>query len=138
MNNEVKKTARPRLNLIEAFIVLVILCMVGLRLTVAILVVVLGLLYLLFPVHHSRRALWVTSALLALAALIPFDVYVPGLHGPLIDSKQNGPRLVRVVYGLGARPEENGEASRAVALKASTAQDGCWYTIDTAPNRLGT
>jgi hypothetical protein len=100
VNSEVQKTRRPRFTLIEAFVVLVILFMVGLRLTVAALVVVLALLYLLFPLHRSRRALWVTSALLALAVLIPFDVYVRSFHGPLFGSKHSGPRMVRVVWGM--------------------------------------
>ena len=100
MNSEVQKTGRPRFTLNEAFVVLVILFMVGLRLTAAALFVVLVLLYLLFPLHRSRRALWVTSALLALAVLTPFDVYVRSFHGPLYGSKQSGPRIVRLVWGM--------------------------------------
>jgi hypothetical protein len=100
VNSEIQKAGRPRFTVIEAFVVLVILFMVGLRLTVAALFVALVLMYLLFPLHRSRRALWVTSALLALAVLIPFDVYVRSFHGPLYGSKHSGPRIVRVVWGM--------------------------------------
>ena len=110
MNSEPQKVSRPRFTVIEAIVVLVIIYMVAVRLTVAALLVVLALLYLLFPLHRSRRALAVTSILLLLAVLIPFDVYVRSFHGPLRGSKHSGPRLVQVVYGLGARPVENGEA----------------------------
>ena len=110
MNSEIQKVSRPRFTVIEAIVVLVIIYMVAVRLTVAALLVVLALQYLLFPLHRSRRVLGVTSILLLLAVLIPVDVYVRSFHGPLIDSKRSGPRLVQVLYGLGARPEENGEA----------------------------
>jgi hypothetical protein len=99
VNSRVQKAVRPRFTLIEAFVVLVILFVVGLRLTVAALFVILVLLYLLFPLHRSRRALWGTTALLALAVLIPFDVYVRGFYGSLYGSKHSGPRIVRVVWG---------------------------------------
>ena len=109
LNTEAQLVARPRFNVLEVFLVLVIVFMVF-RLTVADLLVVLVLLYLLFPLHRSRRALLAASALLALAVLIPVDVYVPGLHGPVVHSKHNGPRFVQVLYGLGARPGDGGEA----------------------------
>src|SRR5688572_2905679 len=59
-----------------AFLVFVLLC-IGLRW------------------HHSRRALHVAFAVVVAAILIPVDVYVRGWHGPLVDSRHTGPRLVR-------------------------------------------
>ena len=109
MNIEAQKVSRPRFTVIEGVVVLIIAFFLF-RFTVAAMLVVLALLYLLFPFHRSRRALLVASALLALAALIPVDVYVPAYHGPLMHSKHTGLRFVPVIYGLGARPRDGGEA----------------------------
>jgi hypothetical protein len=41
------------------------------------------------------------------AILIPVDVYVRGFHGPLVNSKHSGPRLVQVLYGFRGSPKED-------------------------------
>ena len=80
------------------------------RFTAVLILIVLGMLYAFFPRHHSRRALTVTLVIFVLALLIPVGFYIPGFHGPLMHSKHSGLRFVRVVYGLGARPRDGGEA----------------------------
>lgn len=109
MNTKLQKGGRLRFNLLEGFLVLVVLFMFF-RLTAVLALAVLTLLYLFLPPHRSRRALFVAFALFVTTLLIPVDIYVPGFHGPLINSKHSGLRLVRVLYGLGARPRDNGEA----------------------------
>jgi len=103
------KSERPkagglRINWIELvlgiLIVFLVVYLMAWRLTVIAMLVLLALLGLLYPRHRSRRALWVASILLALAVLIPFDVYVRSFHGPLYGSKHSGPRLVVAVSGL--------------------------------------
>jgi hypothetical protein len=54
----------------------------------------------LYPLHHSRRAIVLTYALVFAAILIPVDVYVRGFHGPLYGSKHSGLRFVYVVHGM--------------------------------------
>jgi hypothetical protein len=100
MNDETQKVRRPRVTVIEVIVSLVIIYMLAIRLTVLASLVALVLLYIFFPLHHSRRVLIVAVSVLALAVLIPFDVYVRGFHGPLYGSKHSGPRLVRVVWGM--------------------------------------
>lgn len=100
VKDEIQKASRPRVTLVEAFVVLVCIFLIGIRVTVVALLVVLVLMYVLFPLHRSRRALWITSVLLALAVVIPVDVYVRGFQGPIFGSKHSGPRFVKVVWGM--------------------------------------
>jgi hypothetical protein len=58
------------------------------------------LLYILFPLHRSRRSINVAFAFFLLAILVPVDVYVRGFHGPHFASKHSGLRLVHVVHGM--------------------------------------
>lgn len=109
MPAEAQKTERPRSSVLEGFLALVFLFFVF-RFTAAFALLALLLLYIFFPLHRSRRAIIVTYVLFFTALLIPVDVYVPGFHGPLMHSKHSGPRFVRVLYGLGARPRDGGEA----------------------------
>jgi len=60
--------------------------------------------------RSASAASTLATAVLLLTLLIPFDVYIRGFHGPLMQSKHDGLRFVRVVYGLGARPRDGGEA----------------------------
>jgi uncharacterized membrane protein len=76
------------------------------RFTAAAAFLVLVLLCIFFGLHRSRRALHVAFALFVAAILIPVDVYVPGFHGPLVNSRHSGPRLVQVLHGLRGRPKE--------------------------------
>jgi hypothetical protein len=69
------------------------------RLTAAAAVLVFVLLCICVRWHHSRRAIHVAYALFVAAILIPVDVYVPGLNGPLYSSKRSGLRFVYVVHG---------------------------------------
>ncbi len=110
MSDEAQKVSRPRVTVIEVIVALVIIYMLAIRLTVLASLVALVLLYIFFPLHHSRRVLTVAASVLVLAVLIPFDVYVRGFHGPIMHSQHSGLRIVRVVYGLGARPRDGGEA----------------------------
>jgi len=110
MNDEAQKTKRPQVTVIEVTVSLVIIYILAIRLTVLASLAALALLYIFFPLYHSRRVLTVAAIVLLLAVLIPFDVYVRGFHGPLMHSKHSGVRLVRVLYGLGARPRDGGEA----------------------------
>jgi hypothetical protein len=110
VKTDTQKDRKPRFTVLEAFIVLVIVFMLGFRLVAVTLLVTVFLLCAFFPLHHSRAALWVSSVLFALAVLIPVDVYIAGFHGPLVNSKHSGLRFVSVVYGLGAQPEAGDEA----------------------------
>jgi hypothetical protein len=109
MDPQPQNVSRPRFTLIEAFLPLVLLFMFF-RVTAVLALIVLGLLYAFFPRHRSRRALTVSLVIFVSALLIPVDIYIPGFHGPLMHSKHSGLRFVRVVYGLGARPKDGGEA----------------------------
>ena len=109
MNAEVQQAKRPRFSVLEGCLLLVFLFMIF-RFTAAVALLISALLYIFFPLHRSRRALIVAQSLFFAALLIPVDVYVPGFHGPLMHSKHSGLRLVRVLYGLGARPRDGGEA----------------------------
>jgi hypothetical protein len=108
VNSEFQEVSRPHVTVIEAFVILVIsfFCF---RLTVAVMLVVSALLYLAFPLHHSRRALLVACVLLAVAAVVPVDIYIPRHNGPLMHSEHSGLRFVRVLYGLGAHRRDGGE-----------------------------
>ena len=75
------------------------------RFTAAAAFLVFVLLCIFFRLHQSRRALHVAFALFVATILIPVDVYVPGFHGPLVNSQHSGPRLVQVLYGLRGRPK---------------------------------
>ncbi len=109
MSGEPPSVSRPKVTTIEVIAGMLIVCMLAIRLTVLAALVVLALLYIFFPLHRSRRALTVTFVVLLLAVLIPVDIYVPGVHGPLEQSKHSGLRLVQVLYGLGAQPEAGEE-----------------------------
>jgi hypothetical protein len=63
----------------------------------------------IFLRNRSRRTLHVAFALFVAAILIPVDVYIPGWHGPLDNSKHSGMRFVSVLYGLGAHRRDGGE-----------------------------
>ena len=80
------------------------------RFTAAAAFLVLILLCIFFRLHRSRRALHVAFAVFVAAILIPVDVYVPGFHGPLVNSKHSGLRFVHVVYGFTAGPTDGSEA----------------------------
>ncbi len=110
MNGGTQKVSRPRVTVIEVFVALVIIYVLAVRLTVLASLLTVALLYILFPLHGSRRTLAIAAAVLLLSVLIPFDVYVRGFHGPLMHSKHNGLRFVPVVYGLGAHLKDGGEA----------------------------
>ena len=79
------------------------------RFTAAAAFLALALLNVFFPWHRNRRVLVLAYALFLVALAVPVDVYVRGFHGPLVGAKGTGPRLVPVLYGLGARPA-HGEA----------------------------
>ena len=79
------------------------------RFTAAAAFLVFLLLCIFFRLHLSHRALRLTFALFLAAVSIPVDVYVPGFHGPLVRSEHSGPRLVSVLYGLGAHRRDGGE-----------------------------
>ena len=70
------------------------------RFTAAAAFLIFFLFLALFPLHRSRRSLFLAFALFAVAILVPVDVYVPGFHGPLYGSKHDGLRFVRVVHGM--------------------------------------
>jgi hypothetical protein len=110
MNDDAQKVSRPRVTVIEVIVTLVIIYMLAIRLTVLASLAALVLLYIFFPLHHSHRVLTVAASVLVLAVVIPFDVYVGGFHDPVMHSQHSGLRIVRVVYGLGARPRDGGEA----------------------------
>jgi hypothetical protein len=110
MNEETQNLRRPRVTVIEVIVSLVIIYTLAIRLTVLASLVALVVLYIFLPLYHSRRVLAVAAIVLVLAVLIPIDVYVRGFHGPIMHSKHDGLRLVPVVYGLGARPIDGGEA----------------------------
>jgi len=80
------------------------------RFTAAAAFLVFLLLYLSLPRHHSRWALYVAYALFIAAILIPVDVYIPGWHGPLINSKHSGPRFVLVMSGFTSGSLDGSEA----------------------------
>ena len=109
MTTEAQKVERPRFSPVAVGIALPSLFFIF-RFTAAAALLAAALLYLFFQLHRSRRNIHVAFALFFVALLIPVDVYVPGFHGPLIHSKHSGLRLVQVLYGLGARPDENCEA----------------------------
>ncbi len=104
------KVRRPHVTVIEVIVVLLITYLVAIRLTVLVSLLVLAILYILFPLHRSRRALTFVFILFLFAVLVPVDVYVRDFHGPLMDGKHSGLRFVRVLYGLGAHPEPGAEA----------------------------
>jgi hypothetical protein len=109
MPTESQKVKRPRFTVLEAFLTLVFLFVIF-RFTAAAVLLAVALLYIFFPLHRSRRAIITAYCLFLAVLLIPVDVYIPGFHGPLIDSKHSGPRFVRVLYGLGAWPRDHDEA----------------------------
>lgn len=80
------------------------------RFTAAAALLVSILLCILLRRHRSRRALQLAFAVFVIAILIPVDVYVPGWHGPLVNSKHNGLRLVPVIYGYTSGPLDGSEA----------------------------
>jgi hypothetical protein len=80
------------------------------RFTAAAAFLVFVLLCILFRLHRSRRALRLAFAVFLIAILVPVDVYVRGFHGPLVNSKHNGLRFVRVVYGFTSGPLDGSEA----------------------------
>lgn len=95
-----QQPTRPQVTVIEVTVLLVVVYLLAVRLTVLASLAALVLLYVFFPVHRSRRALTAAICVLALAVLVPFDVYVRGFHGPRYGSGHSGPRLVRVVWGM--------------------------------------
>src|SRR5712664_1173089 len=80
------------------------------RFTAAAAFLVFILLCMFFRLHRSRRRLHVAYALFIVTILIPVDVYVPGFHGPLVNSKHSGLRFVRVIYGFTSGPLDGSEA----------------------------
>jgi hypothetical protein len=108
MNSEAQKTPRSRFIEVAIGVGIPILFFMF-RFTAAAAFLVFVLLCIGLRWHHSRRALYVAFALFVAAILIPVDVYVRGWHGPLVDSKHSGPRLVEVLYGLGAHRTDGGE-----------------------------
>jgi hypothetical protein len=109
MNTETQKV--QRLGFIPLAIAFAIptLCFIF-RFTAAVAFLGFVLLCIFFRLHRRPRALHVLFALFMIAILIPVDVYVPGWHGPLVNSKHNGLRFVRVMYGLTSGPLDGSEA----------------------------
>jgi hypothetical protein len=108
MNSEAQKTQKSRFIDVAIGVGIPILFFMF-RFTAAAAFLIFLLLCIGLRWHRSRRALHVAFALFAAAILIPVDVYIRGWHGPLVDSKRSGPRLVEVLYGLGARRTDGGE-----------------------------
>ena len=104
MNSEAQKVQRSRFIEIAIGVGIPTLFFMF-RFTAAAAFLVFVLLCICLRWHHSRRALHVSFALFVAAILIPVDVYVPGFHGPLVNSRHSGPRLVQVLYGLRGRPK---------------------------------
>jgi hypothetical protein len=80
------------------------------RFTAVAVFIVFILLCIFFRLHRSRVVLHVAFAFFIAAILIPIDVYVPGWHGPLVNSKHTGFRFVRVIYGFTSGPLDGSEA----------------------------
>lgn len=98
MNNETQKVQRLGFIPVAIGIAIPTLFFVF-RFTAAAAFLVFVLLCVSFRLHRSWCALHVALALFVAAILIPVDVYVPGFHGPLFDSKHSGLRFVYVVHG---------------------------------------
>jgi len=111
MSTDAKKCGWPKSDAVALGVAIATLFFIF-RFTAAAALLVVVLLFFLFPLHRSRRLLLVAFALFAAAILIPIDVYIPGFHGPLVNSQHTGPRLVRVLYGFRGPPKE-GEAIMA-------------------------
>jgi len=80
------------------------------RFTAAVAFLLAVLLLVFYRLHRRRWSINLAFVLFFAVELVPIDVYVPGFHGPLMESKHSGPRLVRVLYGWGARPNDGDEA----------------------------
>jgi hypothetical protein len=97
----IQQVKRPRINMLEALLLLVFLFIVF-RLTSAAVLLVLALLYLFFPLHRSRRMIIAVCVVFFVSLALPIDMEVAGFHGPRYGSHHSRVRFVRMVKGLPA------------------------------------
>jgi len=109
MNIEAQKNKWPKSGAVALGVAIATLIFVF-RFTAAVALLVVVLLFFLYPLHRNHRLLLAAFALFAAVVLIPIDVYVPGFNGPLVNSKHSGLRFVRVIYGFTAGPTDGTEA----------------------------
>jgi hypothetical protein len=108
MSKETQKVVWPKSGAVALGVAIATLLFIF-RFTAATALLVVILLFFLYPLHRSRHLIIVGFILFAVAILIPVDVYIPGWNGPLVNSHPGGPRLVQVLYGFRGPPKE-GEA----------------------------
>ena len=99
MTTEPQKIERPRGSALEILLVLVCLFLFF-RITALIALLALAAFYILYPRHRSRRAIIFSYCFFFAALFTPFDIYVPGFHGPIYGEQRHGPRIIRAVWGM--------------------------------------
>lgn len=95
MSSEHQHPTRPKATIIEVFVGVVLLFILGPRFTSLVLLGVIAILYAAYPLYKRRS--WLVAACVAYFAslLLPFDVELAGFPWHHRQSAHSGPRFVR-------------------------------------------
>ncbi len=86
--------------LAERLVVLAIILFLAPKLSALLVVALHWALRRLYSCRRAAIVFTVDVAVFFAAILVPVDIYIPWLHGPIYGDRHGGPRLVRAIVGM--------------------------------------
>ena len=94
MTTEHQKVRRPTVTLIEVFVGVVLLFIMGIRVTSVLILAVLAALYIAYPLYQRRSLLIAGCVAYFVSLLLPIDIALGSFTGHHYGSTHSGPRFV--------------------------------------------